>query len=65
MKMVGKPPPLETRWKRFSRMQRTANLLMNGLPYPRGVHCFTSREEADQWQMHHRLSRPAHRKMVI
>lgn len=62
MKVVGPPPPFEERWKRFSRMQRTADLLMGGLPYPRGVHRFISMEEADQWQMNQRLARHARQK---
>lgn len=62
MKTVGQPLARETHWVRFRRLQRTASTVMGGLPYPRGVQRFRSREDSDAGQTQQRLNRRAHPK---
>jgi len=65
MKVVGGAPAPETYWRRWERLQRTGSKIAHGLPYPRGVYRFSTFEEADAWQDHHRLFHPVRPKAKI
>ncbi len=54
MRIVGgKVPP--SVWERFNRLQRTAEKLVGQRRYPRGVFCFKTHEEADEWTMNYQI----------
>ena len=54
IRVVGgkKPRPY---WDRFNRLQETANVLLGGIPHPKGVFRFKSWAEFDEWKMNCRI----------
>jgi hypothetical protein len=60
MKVVGSEENLPSRWKRFGRLQRTAQKLHGPLVHsPRGVFRFSSFAEFEEWKRRQKpLARP-------
>ena len=47
MPTAGSPASI----KRFDALQSLTGRLMNGMPYPKGVHRFRTEEEFEAWRM--------------
>jgi hypothetical protein len=57
MRVVG-GKNIRPTWERFNRLQRSAQLLAAGVREPKGVHCFKTWEEFNEWKMRYQVQKP-------
>jgi len=44
-----------TKWERFNRVQKTAQILAGGVREPKGVHRFKTWEEINEWKIKYQV----------